>query len=169
MKSWLPGILLAAAWVLVLWIWLTPEVPEGHGATHAQFSQMDQGGSGLERHGSTFVAAWLLGSLMNAMFVCLLAWPTRDGKQPWPWFIAGGLLYEAVFAAMCWSYWRSLTDPANTAFWGSFPVPAAWLVYGIWLFPAFFIALYVIRFDAWILPEASMRKFEEILRARLQS
>ena len=48
-------------------------------------------------------------------------------------------------------------------------MPVAWLVYGIWLFPGFFIAIYVVRFDDWILPEQSMRRFEEILKTRRQS
>lgn len=169
MKNWLAGILLAAMWAAVLWIALTPELAAGHGAVHSRFSQMDQGGSGLQRHGATFGAAWLLGSLMIALFVCLLAWQTKDGRRSWPWFVVGGILYEAVFSMMCWTYWRSLADPLEVSFWGSFPVPVAWLVYGIWLFPGFFIAIYVMRFDEWILPEESMRRFEEALRARRRS
>jgi len=168
MKNWLPGVLLAAMWAAVLWIALTPEVLGGHDAVHSRFSQMDQGGVGVERHGAVFAAAWMLGSLMIAMFVCLLAWQTKGGHGPWRWFFAGGLLFEAIFAMMCWTYWRSLADPLAVSYWGSFPVPVAWLVYGIWLFPGFFITLYVMRFDEWILPKESMRRFEELLEARRQ-
>jgi hypothetical protein len=169
MKDRLAGILLAAMWALVLWIALTPEVPGSHGSVHSRFSQMDQGGAGLERHGPVFIAACLLGAVMIAMFVCLLAWQTKSGRRSWPLFLLGGALYEAVFSMMCWTYWRSLADPFESSFWGSFPVPVAWLVYGIWLFPGFFIAIYVVRFDEWILPKESMHRFEEILKARLQS
>jgi hypothetical protein len=108
----------------------------------------------------------MLGSLMIAPFVCLLAWQTKGGRRSRSWFFAGGLLYEAVFSMMCWTYWRSLSDPLEVSFWGSFPAPVAWLVYGIWLFPGFFIALYVARFNEWILPRESMCRFEEILQAR---
>jgi len=169
MKNWFAGILLAAVWALVLWIWLTAEVTGGHGAAHSRFSQMDQGGSGTERHGPIFAAAWLLGSLMIAMFVCLLAWQTKGGRRPWPWFFVGGLLYEAIFSVMCWTYWRSLAEPTGTSFWGALPAPVAWLVYGIWLFPGFFITIYVARFDDWILPEESMCRFEAIVRAKRES
>ncbi|MDA0207395.1 MAG: hypothetical protein O3A53_15020 [Acidobacteria bacterium] len=169
MKSWPAGILLAAIWAAALWITLTPEVAGGHGAVHSRFSQMDQGGGGLERHGPVFAAAWLLGSVMIAMFVSLLAWQTRGGRRSWPLFLVGGAVYEAVFSMMCWTYWHSLADPLEASFWGSFPVPVAWLVYGIWLFPGFFITMYVMRFDEWILPEASTRRFEELLKARQQS
>jgi hypothetical protein len=169
MKNWLPGLLLVAMWAAVLWIALTPEISGGHGAMHSRFSQMDQGGAGLERHAAVFRAAWLLGSLMIAMFVCLLAWQTKGGRRPWTLFLVGGLLFEAIFSMMCWTYWRSLADPLEVPFWGSLPVPVAWLVYGIWLFPGFFITLYVVRFDDWILPKQSMRRFEAILKARRQS
>lgn len=169
MKNWLAGILLAGMWAAVLWIAMTPEAAGSHGAVHARFSQMDQGGSGLQRHGPTFIAAWLLGSLMIAMFVCLLAWQTKGGRRTWPLFFVGGLLYEVIFSMMCWTYWRSLAHPLDVSFWGSLPLPVAWLVYGIWLFPGFFITIYVIRFDEWILPKESMRRFEAILRARRQS
>lgn len=166
MKSRLAGILLAAMWAAVLWIAVTPEGAGSRGAVHARFSQMDQGGAGMERHGATFAAAWLFGSLMIAMFVCLLAWQAKGGRRPWPCFFVGGLLYQAIFSMMCWTYWRSLANPLDVAFWGSFPVPVAWLVYGIWLFPGFFITIYVMRFDEWILPRESMRRFEEILQTR---
>jgi hypothetical protein len=169
MKGWLPGIFLAALWAAVVWIAMTPEAAGGHGAVHSRFAQMDQGGSGLVRHAPVFAAAWTLGSLMIALFVCLLAWQTKGGRRSLPWFFAGGLLYEAVFSLMCFTYWRSLASPALVPFWGSFPVPVAWLVYGIWLFPGFFIAVYVARFDEWILPAESMRRFESILQARRQS
>jgi hypothetical protein len=169
MKDWLAGILLAAMWAAVLSIALAPEIAGGHGAVHSRFAQMDQGGAGMARHGAVFWAAWLLGALMIAMFVCLLAWQTKGGRRPWPWFFAGGLLYEAIFSMMCWTYWRSLADPLEVAFWGSFPVPVAWLVYGIWLFPGFFITLYVVRFDELIYPKESLRRYEEILEARRQS
>lgn len=169
MKSWLAAALLAAMWVLILLIALTPEVAGGHGAVHSRFSQMDQGGAGLGRHEPVFATAWLLGVVMIAIFVCLLAWQTKAGRRPWPFFLIGGVLFEAVFSMMCWAYWRSLADPLEASFWGSFPVPVAWLVYGIWLVPGFFITIYVVRFDDWILPKQSMRHFEEILKTRRQS
>ncbi|MDA0261820.1 MAG: hypothetical protein O3A21_06465 [Proteobacteria bacterium] len=160
--------MLAAMWAAVLWIALTPEVAGGHGAVHAQFSEMDQGGPGMERHGAVFAAACLLGAVMIAMFVCLLAWQTKGVRESWRWFFVGGLLFEAIFSMMCWTYWRSLANPLEVSIWGSFPLPVAWLVYGIWLFPGFFITLYVMRFDEWILPKESMRRFEELLEARRQ-
>lgn len=169
MKNWLPGVLLAAMWAAVLWIASTPELAGGHGSAHVRYSQMDQGGHGMERHGAVFAAAWLLGALMIAMFISLLAWQTKARRGPLPWFLVGGLLFEAIFSMMCWTYWRSLADPLATPFWGSFPVPVAWLVYGIWLFPGFFITLYVMRFDEWILPSDSTRRFEELLEERRQS
>src|SRR5690606_14499587 len=77
MKNWLAGFLLATMWAAALWIAMTPEIAGGHGAMHTRFTQMDQGGAGMERHGPVFAAAWSLGAAMIAMFVCLLAWQTK--------------------------------------------------------------------------------------------
>ena len=45
----------------------------------------------------------------------------------------------------------------------SFPATTAWMVYGMWFAPVFYIATYVIYFPTHILTDADMEKFREIL------
>ena len=97
-------------------------MPDGHGFGHAKFMAMDQGGDAVARHEPVFVSGWLLGSTVIACFVYLLFWGTvrrPEGETPdksaWRGlrtaaFVLCGLIYEAVFAMLCWSYWRSLTE-----------------------------------------------------------
>ncbi|HJN08119.1 MAG TPA: hypothetical protein QF564_05460 [Pirellulaceae bacterium] len=157
MKRWVPVILLIALWSVVLFILLTPEIPDGHGLQHSRFDEMDQGGNGADRHESLFITGWMFGSLLIASFVSLLLWGTKK-QTPWLLFLAGGLIYEGIFGMLCFSYWKSLTD-ANVAFIGPFPAGVSWLLFGMWLIPAFFIGLYILFYHRWIFPVESARKF----------
>ncbi len=164
MKRWIPTILLVALWGVVLFILLTPESPNGHGFQHSRFVAMDQGGNGADRHESLFIAGWIFGSLLIACFVSLLLWGTKK-KEHGLLFLVGGLIYEGIFGMLCFSYWKSLTD-SNVAFIGPFPASVSWLLFGIWLIPAFFIGLYVFFYDRWIFPIESEQKFKMLVEQR---
>ncbi len=177
MKYWFPAILLAITWVLVIIILLTPETSNGHGLPHADYKVMDQGGDGAARHASLLLAGWLLGSVLIAIFVSLLAWGTvgppdaRKTAEPsnpqkpdrrWLVFLIGGLLYEAAFGMMCLAYRDSLTS-ADVAFVGPFPAGVTWLLFGIWFVPTFFVVVYVVSYDRWIYPPANARRFARLV------
>ncbi len=180
MRNWLPPVLLTVLWATVLAILLTPEPPQGHGLPHAQFRAMDQGGAGLQRHDSVLVLGWLFGSVLIAIFVSLLAWAAtsnhrsrhaprdeahhakRDSYCCWA-FVLGALLYEGVFAALCLAYCNSLESPQAASFWGPFPTGTSWLLFGIWGSPLFFILLYVVFFNRWIMPPQHLNQFEELV------
>ena len=175
MKIWFPLVLLIVLWAVVLTLFLTPEVEGGHGADHAKFAAMKQGGSGLARHQSVLVAGWLFGALQVLLFVGLLAWsaalPARNASPSgvarpgfrWAAFALGGLFYEGLLVRLFVDYRNSLEHPAAAEFLGSFPAATAWLVFGIWLAPVFFVALYVAFFDHWIFSPGQLRKFEALV------
>ena len=174
MKTWLPLVLLIALWVVVLTIFLTPEVEGGHGVAHASFQDMSHGGSGMARHRSVFVSGWLFGALQIVMFVGLLAWsaalPTRNpsptgAARPglrWALFALGGLFYEGALVLLFVDYRSSLEHPDAAPFLGSFPAATSWLVFGLWISPVFFVALYVVFFHHWICSPEQLRTFEEL-------
>ncbi len=175
---WVAAIVLAALWGVVLIILLTPEIPDGHGFSHSTYKAMDQGGDGAGRHQALLVSGWIFGSLQIAFFVSLLAWgmlrqpfqaETTDAnrnegtKLHLLLFLIGGLFYEGVFGMMCLAYRNSLTSP-DVAFLGPFPSAVSWLLFGVWLFPAYFIVLYVVFFNRYIVPPQNMQRFEELVR-----
>ncbi len=174
---WVPAIVLIALWGVVLIILLTPETPDGQGFSHSTYMAMDQGGDGAGRHQALLVSGWIFGSLLIAFFVSLLAWgmlrqpfqaettgTNRTGGTALPlWlFLIGGVCYEGVFAMMCLAYRDSLTSP-DVAFLGPFPSSVSWLLFGIWLFPAYFIVLYVIFFNRYVVPPQTRQRFEELV------
>lgn len=170
MRNWIPPILLTLLWVVVLAILCTPESPHGHGFTHPQIAEMDRGGAGLERHGSVLVLGWLFGSVLIALFVGLLAHGTLPRQRyKVAVFVLGLLLYEGVFGMLCLTYGASLDNPQTPLFWGPFPAATSWLLFGVWLAPFFFIALYVVFFDRWVMPPDHAKRFEELVEETRQS
>ena len=155
----------------------------GHGVPHRNtiFQDMNQGGSGQQRHASVLLGGWLFGALQIALFTGLLAWsaglpaaahPQQSAaRQSHSWllpglFVFGGLVFEVVFALLCRSYQISMLDPANTRFLGSFPEATTWLLFGIWFAPGVFVALYVLFFDRWIFSPQAETQFAALVAAR---
>ncbi len=168
MKHYLAGLLLVALWAAVLAIWLTPAPPQLGGAPHERIPKMDQAGNGADLHSPRLVlVGWVFGALLIAGFVGLLAWVTvpaaGEGGAKRAVFLLGGLLFEGVFAMMCIAYARALNDQLAEPFWGGFPASTAWLVYGLWPVPTFFIVLYVVFFNSWIAPPQQLRQFEQLV------
>jgi len=155
----------------------------GHGVPHRNpiFPDMNQGGSGQQRHASVLLGGWLFGALQIALFTGLLAWSAglpaaaqsqqSAARQSHSWllpglFVFGGLVFEVVFALLCRSYQVSMLDPANTQFLGSFPEATTWLLFGIWFAPGVFVALYVLFFDRWIFSPQAETQFAALVAAR---
>ena len=164
--TWTLAVLLLLLWAAVLAVLLTPEVSSGHGFEHSTFPTMDQGGDGARRHQPVLIRGWLLGCVVIATFVSLLACGALGGRSATNWrltaFLVGGLCYEAAFGFMCSSY-RDSISKAPAAFIGPFPEPLAWLLFGIWFVPTFFVVLYVLFFYDWIWPPDNARRFAELI------
>ena len=42
------------------------------------------------------------------------------------------------------------------------------MIYGMWLFPLFFVGLYMALFDRWVLTEEDLARFQELMEAKGQ-
>ena len=88
--------------------------------------------------------------------------PQAQGQSS-VWLLGGFVAYALVFTAVIYSYQRY--DPGNVQnFFGGFPLPTAWLVYGVWLFPWFFIAVLVIMFDRSFLTQSDLDRFHALVQ-----
>jgi len=180
MKSWLPALILIALWTTLLTVLFTPEVPDGHGRPHEEIQRMSQGGVETGRHDRVLVRGWSFGAVMIVGFVSLIAWPVYLGtdvsshppairsNRRWVAFLVGLVLYEIVFAALCLAYHASLADPYQPAFIGPFPAGTAWMLFGLWPLPTFFIVLYVVNFDRWIFTAKDQEQLAELVRGSSQ-
>ena len=168
--SWIMlGLLLGMCAVLGIAFFIG-EIPNGHGFDHSRISNMQQGGSGAARHEKILWAGWAFGMLQALFFVtCVALGARRRGrldsvKRP---LIAGTLLYVAVFTGLMMAYRNYIAEGAHALLW-VFPAPTAFMIYGLWPVPIFFVLLYIWSFDRWIYRPEDEEKFRQIMESRQQ-
>jgi hypothetical protein len=159
------AILLALCVVVGIVMTLAPGV--GGGAVqHPTIPSMEQSGSRPESPEVLWIAA-ILGSLEILFFVGCLALGMRKrehlGRRAWT-FVVGGFLYVGAFTVMMIAYAGFVQGDVTLVL--SFPAPTAALIYLIWFVPGFFVVLYVVTFDRWVLAPEDLERFEKIVEAR---
>ena len=77
-------------------------------------------------------------------------------------FAVGGIAYQAIFVMLFLAYHETLGG-GEVAFIGSLPAATWWVLFGVYLIPYYFVALYVWSFDRWIVTPESLRKFDQLV------
>lgn len=143
------------------------ETAIGHGIVHPQFKTMQAGASGEARHARLLWAGWAFGMCQILLFVSALALGMRKESGLGPvriWMVLGGVGFGIVFTLLTFSYRAYMVGEETGIFFG-FPVPTAWMVYGVWLFPVFFVVLYMAVFDSWHLSKEDRARFRRLMEA----
>lgn len=132
---------------------------------HPQFPTMQQSGWSWESSDPLLACVWIVGVLQIALNLCLLFLGLSGrgglGRLRIP-LVLGGILHGGIFS------WLILAHvyPVAPALW-SFPPPTAVMVFFLWILPpVYFVILYVVVFDRWILTDESHRSFKELVRTR---
>ena len=143
-------------------------LPRPAGATgfiHDRLETMDQGGDG-QRHSSLLWWGCAIAILQVTFFVlCMMLGACRHKRKTAAagWLALGGVLYAGLFALMVIAYRVYLLDPSFLIF--GFPAPTAVMLFLLWPFPFYFVVLYLVRFEDWILSPSDLARFEEIRRS----
>jgi hypothetical protein len=139
--------------------------PLGHGIEHPEFSTMQVGASGEARHARILWVGWFFGGCQIVLFVAALALGMRKEHGLGPVrapLIAGGAVFAIIFTLLVLSY-RDYMHGVDAELVLGFPIPTAWMVFGIWFFPVFFVVLYLRAFDTWYLTDADRARFDALL------
>ena len=162
-------LLLALSFGLLLTLGVSFFVPAARQPTamlHPEVPSLLHSTGGLSEQPETLWLGFAIGLLMIAlMAVCVWIGLRREGKgTPLSrWMMIGFVGYGAVFTAMC-AYYHLYTSGHAVGFFGGFPAPTAWMIYGMWLFPLLFVALFLFQFDRWIFSEADLKRFQDLVR-----
>ena len=155
------GLLLTMCVVLGIALLVGEVTPK---LSHLQYAAMDRSDPALQETAVAWLG-WVLGVLEIVFFVsCLVLGVGRRarGKRV---FLLGGLVYAAVFTALTVTdAWYMEQDAPTLVL--SFPVPTAWMLYGMWAAPLIFMAWYWIGFDRNILTPEDMETFRGIVQDR---
>ena len=140
----------------------------GHGFTHPEFETMQVGGDGAERHAKVLWLGWGFGMLQIAFFLTCLAFGSRKHGRVGPFLkpiAIAGVIYAAIFTMMFVAY-RGYANEDSHALFLALPIPTAWMIYGVWIFPLFYMLLYMYHFDSWTFTEEDQAEFDRLVAAR---
>lgn len=132
---------------------------------HPRFSTMERSGWSWEGDDPLLAGVWLVGTLQIAVYLGLLGLGVAGRKGSGPLrvpLLLGGLLHAGIFSWMILAH----VYPVAPSLW-SFPPPTVVMVFFLWILPPiYFVILYVVGFDRWILTEESHRRFRRWVRSR---
>lgn len=102
--------------------------------------------------------------LISIFLLCLFLGSGKNGNDPRfvGLVLVSGSLLIGAFLAMT-SAMEKYTQSSSPELIGGFPVPTAWMVFGIWLMPIAFLATYVVGFRRWVMTEDDQQRLEALV------
>jgi len=148
----------------------TETVYLGHGYKHETFTKtMSVGGDGKARHEHIIWLVWALGALICTFFVTTLAFGVRRNEKTGAFgkpMIIGGILFVGTWTMLMLSYNKFMNGEGVGETFLLLPKPTAWMVYGIWFVPLFFIISFIINFEKQYWNKEIEEEFNAILARR---
>lgn len=136
------------------------------GKAHSQFSSMQESGESVIT--STFPKwlAYTFGAGIIGLFAFSAILGIRRGKKEknpkiFQYLFIGFGLYFLMYALMLLAYQGYHYETAESYFLG-FPIPTAWMLFGVGLIPFFMTYFYVTRFDEWVISPEEIEEFKKI-------
>lgn len=104
--------------------------------------------------------------ILGVMGSCtLLGVSKKNQVGPYlPWLSGAFVALALIFTGLTYSY-SFYTESHTAAFFGGYPAPTAWMIYGVWLFPLVIIGLFIYTFDSWFLKPADLASFRELVKS----
>ena len=151
--------------IIYLWVGTTPSI-HAAGALHPKFSSMLKSGQEAANNSSASIFSYLfaLFAVATLGFVLLIGMKKKGSLGPVKKGLIGGIIgFMLVFTGLTLSYWDYTSAETSSTYFGGFPTPTAWMLYGVPCFALFFTFLYLINFDNWVLTEEDKARFDEII------
>ena len=163
-----PAFLLAALvalWGVVIFAVVSPDDVYPGAVTHPQHKAMHVAGPAADFDGRILGAGTITGVLIISIFLlCLLLGSGKNGAKPQ--FVAlvvvAGSLLIGVFLKMSSTIRDYLALPSPEIV-GGFPIPTAWMVFGISMTPMLFLLIYVAGFRRWVMTEDDRKQLETLV------
>lgn len=170
----IPAILLMVLlglWGVLISAMMTRASDYPGAVAHPQQAQMHVAGPSAEFDLTMLRTGQAVGILIVAVFVlCLLLGSGKNGASA---TFAGVVIVSAavlmsVFLMMTSTISEYVQSPSPKLI-GGFPVPTAWMVFGVWLTPILFLAVYIAGFRQWVMTEDDQQRLSALVARRRAS
>ena len=144
---------------------LLPTATQPMARPHPEAPSLLQSTGGLADQPEALWLGYAVGLLVLAVMAVCVWIGLRKKETGTPltrWMMIGFAGYALVFTGLTLTYAR-YTGAPETPFFGGFPLPTAWMIYGMWFFPLILVGLYMLLFDRWVLTEADQTRFRELV------
>lgn len=166
----IPAILLAtlaALWGVLLYAVFSPDEQYPGAATHPEQSEMHVAGAAAAFDAEMIVPGAIAGVLVITVYLlCLLLGAGKNGASRT--FVgvvaASSCLVIGSFLAMAFSFGDYVRNPSPSLV-GGFPIPTAWMVFGVWMSPVVFLAVYVAGFRRWVMTDDDRKRLDALIAA----
>lgn len=131
------------------------------GVTHSRFPTMLQG-TDSSRHDDLLVAGWFFGALQLGLFVTTLTLGIKKAQRSTATIALGGAALIVAFTLVIVVYGRQM-HVDSPRLWMSFPASTALMLFLLWPLPTYFIVVYIVMFDRWILDPTDLKQFAKLV------
>jgi len=147
---------------------IVPDAVYPGAGRHSEHSQMHVAGASAHYDAEQTIPGAVAGVLMISIFVlALLLGAGRNGARTdfiLTIVICSCLLLGSflMLVITCEDY---VQNPSPRLA-GGLPVPSAWMVYGVWLTPVSFLAVYIAGFRRWVMTADDRKKLQALVTER---
>ena len=146
----------------------TTTIYEGHGIIDDTHPSMLIGGPGKQRSRPVFLLASLFGILVFLFIITTIFYGMRTkspARNPRKWLFYCSIVVVFTFFGVLYFYWNYINNIELVLF-GSLPISASWVVYGIWFTPILFSLVYIFGFEQFIWNKNDEEKFKNLLKKK---
>lgn len=170
--NWLFVLLCMTVAVIALLFGLLPSEVSGQG-THPVFATMRNSGWVLTGFPIIQVLAYLLGLMILGIFVMaayigIQKSSDNTNKQMIPYWTGGFILYSLMYGITLYSHEAYMHSESPTYF-GGFPAPTSWMLYGLGVIPIVFTLLYMVKFNQWVISPEEIERAKSIINSQKES
>lgn len=154
--------------LIILFLFFTGPPSNVTGQPHPDFETMLSGGDSLSTTSTTHILGYLFG-LCTVMTLCVFLIQGAIRKNSLeairPWLLFSSLVYIVVYTLTFLSD-TNYVATGHTDFFNGWPLPTAWMIFGMWAAPVLFVCIYVFKFRDWILPVEDEERFYDLVAER---
>ena len=151
--------------MILAWQWSPVEFATGFPHPNPEFKGMYISKTNIDVVPHTKWLGYLFGLGIIGLFSSLLVLGNRkNGKATGivKWIFITMIIYTIAFSGMVFSHWDYAANNGGN-FFKFMPIPTAWMIIGIWSIPLILTAVYIVKFEDWIISDEEIKAFHDYL------